>query len=114
MIVDDSKFMRSLIRDSLEHGGHHVIAETDNGIDAVTIYGQAMPDFVTLDVTMWGQDGIEAAKKIKNIDPKAKIIIVSALSKNTIDLIEPNINISACITKPFDKSELLDTISKIL
>ena len=63
---------------------------------------------------MGGKDGIRAVKEIKEADPSARIVVVSALNENTIRKNEPEINASAYITKPFEKEELLAIIDKIL
>lgn len=114
LIVDDSKFMRKIIKETLESGGHEVIAEADNGADGIECYRHYNPDFVTMDITMGGKDGINAIKEILNIDSHAKIIIVSALSENTIKVSDQGLTPSAYITKPFEKKELLNAIKKIL
>jgi two-component system chemotaxis response regulator CheY len=114
LIVDDSKFMRKIIRDTLEEGGHVILAEADNGIDGIEEYRKLRPDFVTMDVTMTGKDGIQAVSDIQAIDPKARIIIISAMSENTLKLNDGNLHANAFITKPFDKKKLLETINTIL
>jgi two-component system chemotaxis response regulator CheY len=114
MIVDDSKFMRKIIRESLEYGGHEVVAEADNGFDALRKYKDKHPDFVTMDITMWGKDGLRVVDEITEIDLDAKIIVVSALNEKTLKLDKKIINARAFITKPFDREELLSVIDKVL
>lgn len=111
LIVDDSKFMRKILRESLESGGHSVVAEAENGSDGIEIYKTSKPDFVTMDITMGGLDGLKAVKAISDYDPKAKIIIVSALNEKTIKMNDNSVKASAYITKPFDKDNLLNTIN---
>jgi len=110
LIVDDSKFMRKILRESLESGGHTIVAEADNGSDGINKYKQLRPDFVTMDITMGGLDGMKAVKEISAYDPQARIIIVSALNEHTIKMNDSSIKASAYITKPFDREMLLDTI----
>lgn len=114
LIVDDSKFMRKILRESLESGNHKVLAEADNGGDGVEQYKILKPDFVTMDITMGGVDGMKAVRSILEFDPKAKIIIISALNEKTIKMNDNTISASAFIRKPFDKEQLLDTIQKLL
>ncbi len=114
IIVDDSKFMRKIIRESLEYGGHDVVAEADNGFDALKEYKSKNPDFVTMDITMGVKDGLRAVAEITEFDPDAKIIVVSALNESTLKLDEENINACAFITKPFAREELLEVIDKVL
>ncbi len=114
LIVDDSKFMRRIIRSALEEAGFEVIAEADNGGDGVNAYKELKPDFVTMDITMGGKDGMKAAKEIHSFDNSARIIVISALNENSIRLNEPDMTATAFITKPFDKTELIEAINSLL
>ncbi len=114
MIVDDSKFMRKIIHDTLTEGGHQVIGEADNGYDALDMYKKEKPDFVTMDITMHGKDGLMAVSEIRTVDPKAKIVVVSALSEKTLKLNDSTIQADAYVVKPFQKEELLAKIKSIL
>ncbi|HOS41018.1 MAG TPA: response regulator [Spirochaetota bacterium] len=114
MIVDDSKFMRRIIKEALEEAGHDVVAEAENGFDALEMYKTMKPDFVTMDITMWGKDGLKAVSEITDIDPDARIVVVSALSEKTLRLNEEGIRARAFLTKPFEKSDLIGAINKML
>jgi len=114
LIVDDSKFMRRIIADILISGGHTIAGEADNGQDGIDLYNQLKPDFVTMDITMGGKDGINAVKEIKTKFPGSRIIVVSALNENTIKMNDPDINADAYITKPFDSDTLLNLVDKII
>jgi two-component system chemotaxis response regulator CheY len=114
LIVDDSKFMRKIISDILTTGGHSIAGEADNGQDGIDLYSELKPDFVTMDITMGGKDGINAVKEIKTKYPDSRIIVVSALNEQTIRLNDEQINADAYITKPFDSETLLKLVDKIL
>jgi two-component system, chemotaxis family, chemotaxis protein CheY len=114
VIVDDSKFMRKVLRETLESGGYTVIDEADNGADGVEKFKLLKPDFITMDITMGGLDGITAVKAINEFDPKARIIIVSALNEHTIKMNDHSIHASAFIQKPFDKDELLNAVKHVM
>lgn len=73
MICDDAAFMRMMIKDILTKNGYEIAAEAENGQKAVEKYPEAKPDLVLMDITMPEMDGIEALKKIKALDPGAKI-----------------------------------------
>lgn len=114
LIVDDSKFMRNIIRDALEEGGHKVVAEAENGIEGLEMYNKHRPDFVTMDITMMGKDGLQTLAEIKEVNPGAKIIIISAMSERTLQLAKKNIKADSFITKPFDRKHLLYAVNKVL
>ncbi len=113
LIVDDSKFMRNIIRESLESGNHEIVAEADNGIDAINLFTELHPDIVTMDITIHGKDGLQAMEEIFTINPAAKIIVVSALSEQTLKNTGKTLNASAFISKPFKKEMLLKTIDQV-
>lgn len=114
LIVDDSRFMRRIIAEIITGAGHVVDGEADNGQNGINLYKKLKPDFVTMDITMGGKDGINAVKEIKAKYPGAKIIVISALNENTIRLNDQEIQVDTYITKPFTKEDLLAAINKIL
>ena len=75
MICDDAAFMRMMIKDILTKNGYEIAAEAENGAIAVEKYPEAKPDLVLMDITMPDMDGIQALKKIKEIDANANVII---------------------------------------
>ncbi len=77
LIVDDSSMMRKLIKRVLVNGGHQVIGEAKNGLEALRLYKQLSPDLVTMDITMAEMDGLTAAKAILTYDPFANILFLS-------------------------------------
>jgi two-component system, chemotaxis family, chemotaxis protein CheY len=81
LIVDDSSIMRKMIKETLKSAGHDVIGEAKNGDDAVVLYKRLKPDLVTMDITMRGMDGFEAARQILHDDDHACIIFLSNLDE---------------------------------
>ncbi len=114
IIVDDSKFMRKIIRETLESGGHEIVAEGENGYEGIESYKKHNPDFVTMDITMGGKDGMKAVKEIMEFNSNARVIVISALNENTIKMNDKDINAAAYVTKPFAKEDLLKTIEKVI
>ena len=114
LIVDDSKFMRAIIKSALKDEDIEIVAEADNGQDGIAAFEEYKPDFVTMDITMGGKDGMKAVDEILSLDPSAKIIVISALSENTIRLNAPEKYAAAYLIKPFKKEQLIETINKVL
>ena len=82
LIADDSIFIRDIIRHHLEHFGCKIVAEAENGAQAVSLFKTLKPDFVTLDVVMPHVDGIDALsafRLIKRESPQVPILVVSAV-----------------------------------
>ena len=81
LIVDDAVFMRKMIRNILTEIGCEVVGEAENGIEAREMYTKLAPDVVTMDLVMPKEGGIEALTQIREEDPNAKIIVISAIDQ---------------------------------
>lgn len=114
LIVDDAIFMRMKLKDILEKGGFEVVAEAQNGLEAIDKYKSEMPDIVTLDITMPEMDGITALKKIKSIDPGAKVIMCSAMGQQSMVMDAIQAGASDFIVKPFETERVLQSLNKTI
>ena len=114
LIVDDALIMRRRIRDVAEQAGWSVAGEAKNGEEAVDLYEQSKPDLVTLDIVMPKLDGVSALRRIVEIDPRARIIMVSAVDQK--EKLAECIQAGAIdfIVKPFEKSGLRSILEKYL
>ncbi len=83
LVVDDAAFMRKMVSDALTKGGHEVVGEAGNGVEAVARYQELQPELTTLDITMPEKDGLSALKEIIALDPAARVIMCSALGQET-------------------------------
>lgn len=78
VLVDDHTVVRSGLRRLLEsHKSIEIVAEADTGELAYQLYGEVLPDVVLMDISMPGMGGLEAAKRILQRYPNAKIVIFS-------------------------------------
>ncbi len=104
LIVDDALISRMLIKDIATETGWDVAGEADNGEDAVARYQELSPDLVTLDMVMPKMDGLAALRKIRECDPNAHVVMVSAVDQKPklVEAIE--LGASDFIVKPVDKS----------
>ena len=117
MIVDDALFMRKMLSDILKKEGFEVCAEAENGKDAIDKYQQLKPDVVTMDIVMPKVneiDGIGAVKEIVKTDPKAKIIMVSAMGQHSLVVEAIQAGAKDFVTKPFQPSRVVEAINRIL
>ncbi|KAB8127851.1 response regulator [Gracilibacillus oryzae] len=80
LIADDSTFMRKWLKQIIEKHPYKVIGEAKNGLDAVMQYQRLQPDIVLLDIIMPKSNGLDALKKIMELDPHANVIISSSLA----------------------------------
>lgn len=113
MIVDDSAFMRTIIKKIVGGNGARII-EAEDGKQAVELYKKENPALTLMDVVMPNLSGVEALKQIRTIDPNARIIMVSAAGQEMI--IKEAIDNGAYdfIVKPFKEEQVQETIAKAL
>lgn len=114
MIVDDSHMARTVLKDLLERNGYSVIAEATNGREAVEIFHDNFPDLITLDITMPEMDGVECLKRILDIDPDQKVIMITAAGQQSKVVEALKLGAKQFITKPFEKDLVLRSIREVL
>jgi len=113
LITDDTAFMRMTLRNVLEKNGYEVVGEAEDGYQAVEQYMSVKPDLVTMDITMPNMDGITAIKKIIEKDPKAKIIVVSAMGQKALVIEALNSGAKDFIVKPFQPDRIVEALQKV-
>ena len=114
LIVDDAEFIRTLLKDILSDNGHHVIGEAANGDEAVMKYIDLKPDLVTMDIVMPKSTGIDAVKAIRAEDPKARIVMISALGQQKLVMESIKAGAKDFIVIPFDEKTVVEVINKAL
>ncbi|SNS13554.1 two-component system, chemotaxis family, response regulator CheY [Anaerovirgula multivorans] len=113
LIVDDAIFMRKVIKTMLEKNGFQVVGEAENGVVGVSKYNELHPDVVTMDITMPEMTGIDALKAIRQQDPRAKVVMVSAMGQEA--LVEEAVmnGAKSFIIKPFQEEHIVKTLTAI-
>src|SRR4051812_49570705 len=84
LIVDDALFMRNTLRDIFSAAGFAVAGEADDGVQAVNLFRELKPDLVTMDIVMPYKSGIDATREIVQLDPRAGVIMCSALGQESL------------------------------
>lgn len=113
MIVDDAQFMRVRISKLLSGHGYDVV-EAEDGNQAVTVYQMASPDAVLMDVTMPEKDGLQALTEIRRFDPKAKVIMLTALGQESMVVQAIQAGARDYVVKPFDPDRIMTSLQKVL
>jgi len=111
LIVDE--FLRVRISKMLIGNGHQVI-EANNGLVAVNTYKSDHPDCVLMDITMPEMDGLQALKEIRAFDPKAKVVMLTALGQESVVLEAIKSGARDFVVKPFEPDRVLNAIRKAL
>jgi two-component system chemotaxis response regulator CheY len=114
MLVDDTSFMRRMLRDILGQEGYEIIAEAKNGREAVELYHQVHPDLVIMDITMPEMDGIAAVREIVGGDAAARIVMCSALGQDEPIIEALEAGARDFVLKPFVPEKVLEAVRKVL
>ncbi len=113
LIVDDSVFVQKQLTQILLSEQFEVVATAGDGLEGLNKYKENKDqiDIVTLDITMPNMDGITALEEIMKFDPKARVLMISALGKE--DLVKKALLSGAknYIVKPLNRDKVLDRIS---
>lgn len=113
LVVDDALFMRRLIGGVAAEAGWEVAGEAANGEEAVTLYSQLKPDLVTMDLVMPVMGGLEALRKIREADPQAQVVVVTALDQKQALMDSIRDGAIDFIVKPFERERVLNLLHKL-
>jgi two-component system, chemotaxis family, chemotaxis protein CheY len=114
LIIDDTAFMRLTLKTALENNGFEVVGEAENGAQGVKKYKELMPDIVTMDITMPEVTGIEALCQIREFDPKAKVVMLSAMGQESMIKEAVMKGAISFIVKPCKEEHMIYTLKKVL
>ena len=114
LVVDDAAFMRKMVSDALAKGGHEIVGEAGNGIEALSQFQALKPDLMTLDITMPEKDGLAALADIMAADPSAKVVMCSALGQESKVLESIKLGAKDFVVKPFQADRVLGAVAKAL
>jgi len=114
LVADDADFMYEMLENLIDKNRFEVVGYAADGEEAVKKYKELTPDLVTMDILMPRMNGIKSIKEIRHMNPRARILVISALSDP--DLVKEAMTAGASdyITKPFSVSDLKARISKVM
>jgi len=113
MVVDDSGLSRRVSRKILEGAGHSVV-DADDGLSALERYFLERPEVVLLDVTMKGMNGIEVLQRLRELDPEARVIMVTAdVQESTRQLTDAS-GAVGFVSKPIVPVQILHAVDSAL
>jgi two-component system chemotaxis response regulator CheY len=114
LIVDDALFMRTMLRNIFVESGFEVVGEAGNGSEAVEKFRALGPDLTTMDIVMPEKNGIEALKLIMVIDPRARVVMCSALGQESLIIEALEAGARDFIVKPFKPAKVIEVVQKVL
>ena len=114
LVADDALIIREMIKDAARDAGWEIVGEAGNGQEAIDRFVALRPDAVTLDLVMPGFDGLHALRGIKQADPNAKVLVVSALDQTQVLKTAFRLGAADFVVKPFDRQSLIRTLEQLV
>ncbi len=114
LIVDDNLLIRHLLREILTDGGHTVVGEAKNGLEAPMLVRDLNPDVITLDLVMPGRAGLPTLKHLMMINHKLPVVVCSAFLNENHVIAALKLGAKGFIVKPFDRLAVLAAVSGAL
>src|SRR6056297_3421432 len=105
--------MRLNLKNIIKEMDFEVVAEAENGLEAIEKYKEHSPDVVTMDITMPEMDGISATKEIKTFDDAANILVCSAMGQQSLVIDAIEAGAKDFIVKPFERERIKDAMKKL-
>ena len=115
VVMDDSRIMRRILSQFVEHGGHEVQAwEPMSAMEISDKVAQEQPDLLITDFQMPGANGATVARLARKANPKLRIIVLTALrDAETMDLLQ-RCQVNTVLNKPISEADFLEVVTRIL
>ena len=113
LIVDDSALSRRTLRRILESAGYEVV-EAEDGMTALEVYFLEKPRLVLLDLVMKGMYGLDVLVKLREMDPKALVVIASADIQSSTRKMGDDAGALSFINKPFISEQVIAAVQAAL
>ncbi|MBX0290051.1 response regulator [Hymenobacter sp. HSC-4F20] len=114
LIVDDSFYMRTMLKNMLTDAGYEVVGEAANGQQALEMALASKPDLITLDVILPDNTGLDVLKGIRREQPEVKVVMCSAVGQEVIVNEALESGATAYIVKPFSEEKVLEIVGSAL
>lgn len=114
LLADDSRFVRTCLRQVIKIVGGEIVGEATTGSEAIEMFEQLRPNFVTMDLSMPGMSGVDAIHRIRQIDPDVNIVVISGVDLEEVRREVFDLGVKIFITKPFDPVLVAEIIGLLL
>jgi two-component system response regulator EvgA len=113
-IIDDHPVIRLAIRMLLENEDYTVVGETDNGVDAMQMVRECMPDLIILDISIPKLDGLEVLARFNAMNLPSKILVLTEQTPSLFAIRCMQSGAAGYVCKQEDLSELLSSVKAVL
>jgi DNA-binding NarL/FixJ family response regulator len=113
IIIDDDEDILELLSEYLLLEDFDVVGRGTDGLKAVNLYAQHVPDFVIMDIAMPNYDGIYGLENIKKLNPNAIVIILTGNSDKSITQKIIQLNATVILEKPYPVEKLVSALKSV-
>lgn len=114
LVVDDHPFIRSAVKMLLKQEGFEVVAEADNGADALQKAREHTPDLIVLDIAMPKLDGLEVISRIAALGLSCKVLVLTSQPAMFYSMRCMKAGAAGYISKTNDLDELSKAINAVM
>jgi two-component system chemotaxis response regulator CheY len=114
VVVEDAPFLREVYRLSLRHEAIEIVAEAEDGVEALKLISAHQPDLVILDLVLPLKNGLDVLKELHVHSPLSQCLVVSSLDDEKTIAQAKALGAVAYLTKPFTKAVLIQTIQDMM
>ncbi len=111
LVIDDEKPTLNMFRLFLGAYGFAVLT-AENGTEGLETFFRERPEIVVTDIKMPGMDGLEVLRRIKEMDPRAEVIVITGHGDTELALKAVNLNAADFIRKPIQKRALDEALGR--
>lgn len=113
VIIDDHPLMRMAIRFMLESEGHTIVAEVDNGVDAIEVIRKQLPDMIVLDLNIPKMDGLAVIAYLKDIGISTRILILTSGNSRNFAMRALQAGATGYVSKNDSLEELVSAVKAV-
>ena len=113
LIVDDSLFIRHILRSILEENSYTVIGEAASGIETMKKLHFEKPDIILLDIILSDSNGLDLLESILKTKPHSQVVICSSIGSEQIIQKTLALGARAFIQKPFTPENVIEVLGRL-
>jgi two-component system chemotaxis response regulator CheY len=114
LIVDDAEFDRNLLKSILLSAGYPVAGTAGSGNEGISEYSRLSPDLVMLDLMMPDINGIDVLRKIRDLNPDAKVLMCTSVNETSMVELARRMGARGYVVKPYVALHLLAAVKKVI
>ncbi len=113
LVVDDDKFVRIEVRDSLAEGAYRILEAAD-GDQALATAANEPVSVVVLDLLMPNRSGMDTLSELRRLHPKTKVLVLTSLMTPSVEAEARGLGAAKVMAKPFHPLEMMEAVRELV